>query len=161
MHTKIVGFHQDEECAWVAELSCGHTQHVRHAPPWELREWVTTDVGRRDMLGSELDCLFCEMAILPAGLVAYKETPAFSESSVPEALLRDHRTKPGVWAQIVVETGRLEYTCDRGSFVLKPGVLGVIEPDTPHHVRTLGSVRFHVVFMRAGALQQNDVDEQR
>ena len=25
---KIVGFHQDEERHWVADLECGHTQHV-------------------------------------------------------------------------------------------------------------------------------------
>jgi hypothetical protein len=28
-----VGYHQDEEQNWVAELSCGHQQHVRHRPP--------------------------------------------------------------------------------------------------------------------------------
>jgi hypothetical protein len=30
----IVGFHQDEHQDWVAELSCGHNQHVRHRPPF-------------------------------------------------------------------------------------------------------------------------------
>jgi hypothetical protein len=34
MKQKIVGFHQDEHADWVAELQCGHTQHVRHHPPW-------------------------------------------------------------------------------------------------------------------------------
>lgn len=28
---RIVGFHQDEGGDWVAELSCMHRQHVRHA----------------------------------------------------------------------------------------------------------------------------------
>jgi hypothetical protein len=27
---RIVGFHQDTEGDWVAELDCGHRQHVRH-----------------------------------------------------------------------------------------------------------------------------------
>ena len=29
MDKRIVGFHQDEEAHWVAELECGHNQHVR------------------------------------------------------------------------------------------------------------------------------------
>jgi hypothetical protein len=31
---------------WVAELECGHRQHMRHRPPFERREWVTTPEGR-------------------------------------------------------------------------------------------------------------------
>jgi len=31
---KIVDFHLDENLDWVAELECGHQQHVRHNPPW-------------------------------------------------------------------------------------------------------------------------------
>jgi len=44
---RIAGFHQDEEGDWVAELECGHSQHMRHDPPWQVRTWVTTDEGRR------------------------------------------------------------------------------------------------------------------
>lgn len=53
---KVVGFHQDEHGDWVADLACGHTQHVRHRPPWELRPWVTTEVGRRAHLGLVFQC---------------------------------------------------------------------------------------------------------
>jgi hypothetical protein len=56
---KISGFHQDEHGDWVAELECGHTQHVRHNPPWVLREWVTTAEGRGAHLGQELSCKKC------------------------------------------------------------------------------------------------------
>ena len=38
--TRLLGFHQDEDGHWVAELSCGHTQHLRHQPPWQNRAWV-------------------------------------------------------------------------------------------------------------------------
>ncbi|XOJ55260.1 DUF3565 domain-containing protein [Candidatus Pseudothioglobus sp. Uisw_016] len=31
----MTGFHLDEDNHWVADLSCGHTQHVRHNPPWQ------------------------------------------------------------------------------------------------------------------------------
>lgn len=57
---KIVGFHQDEHGDWVADLACGHTQHVRHRPPWELRSWVTTEDGRRAHLGLVLQCRKCD-----------------------------------------------------------------------------------------------------
>ena len=42
----IVGFHQDQEGDWVAELDCGHNQHVRHNPPWQERAWVLSSEGR-------------------------------------------------------------------------------------------------------------------
>jgi Protein of unknown function (DUF3565) len=56
---KIVGFHLDENLEWVAELECGHNQHVRHNPPWTNRHWVTTLEGRQQHLGTELPCLAC------------------------------------------------------------------------------------------------------
>jgi hypothetical protein len=58
----IVGFHQDEEGHWVADLACGHTQHVRHDPPWQSRPWVITEVGRASKIGSALECKKCEEA---------------------------------------------------------------------------------------------------
>lgn len=60
MKQKIVGFHRDDEGDWVADLRCGHTQHVRHRPPWQNRPWVTTETGRRSRLGIELECKKCE-----------------------------------------------------------------------------------------------------
>jgi Protein of unknown function (DUF3565) len=56
---KILGFHQDEHGDWVADLACGHTQHVRHNPPWEERPWVVTLAGRQSRLGWELGCKKC------------------------------------------------------------------------------------------------------
>ena len=57
---KIVGFHQDEEGHWVADLECGHTQHVRHDPPWINRPWTTTAEGRAATLGKCLVCKKCD-----------------------------------------------------------------------------------------------------
>jgi hypothetical protein len=56
---KIVGFHLDERGDWVAELTCGHQQHVRHNPPWIHRHWVTTPQGRLEHIGQELECSAC------------------------------------------------------------------------------------------------------
>jgi hypothetical protein len=60
MEQKITGFHQDEGNHWVAELACGHTQHVRHEPPWQNRPWTQTEEGRSRMLGQMLNCRKCE-----------------------------------------------------------------------------------------------------
>jgi hypothetical protein len=66
MKRRIVGFHQDAEQHWVADLECGHTQHVRHNPPWQVRPWVLREETRRDYLGVELDCVICDRAGLPS-----------------------------------------------------------------------------------------------
>ena len=60
----IVGFHRDEQGDWVAELECGHGQHVRHRPPWEMRPWVVTPEGRREHLGKVLRCKKCDEDVL-------------------------------------------------------------------------------------------------
>ena len=60
MQRPIAGFHQDAEQHWVAELACGHFQHVRHDPPWTLRPWVVTPEGRESALGQLLNCKKCD-----------------------------------------------------------------------------------------------------
>ena len=60
MKQPIVGYHRDEEDHWVAELACGHNQHVRHDPPWVSRPWVTSPDGRAAMLGYRLECKKCD-----------------------------------------------------------------------------------------------------
>lgn len=60
MQQPIVGFHQDDMSDWVAELACGHNQHVRHNPPWTHRPWVITPEGRAGVLGQMLGCLKCD-----------------------------------------------------------------------------------------------------
>lgn len=60
MNQKIIGFHQDELQDWVADLACGHTQHVRHDPPWQSRPWVISEQGRQEKIGFILDCVVCD-----------------------------------------------------------------------------------------------------
>jgi hypothetical protein len=60
MNRSISGFHRDDEGDWVAELECGHTQHVRHNPPWTNRPWVVSEEGRQQMLGKQLECKRCD-----------------------------------------------------------------------------------------------------
>jgi hypothetical protein len=65
MNQRITGFHQDDELHWVAELACGHNQHVRHNPPWTNRPWVVTPEGRAEKLGAVLDCRKCDAGAPP------------------------------------------------------------------------------------------------
>ena len=60
MKQPITGFHKDEVNHWVAELECGHNQHVRHDPPWQLRPWVETESGRKEHIGQTLECKKCD-----------------------------------------------------------------------------------------------------
>lgn len=147
----IVGFSQDEAGVWVAALECGHGQHVRHEPPWQLRPWVQNEEGRRAHLGLRLDCVKCSMPELPPGAERYKTIGPFSEGSIPAGLLSAHALKARVWGRIVVGAGQLRYVIERApevAFVLEPNVPGVVLPEEPHHIEVMGSVRFEVEFWR-------------
>jgi hypothetical protein len=65
VNQRITGFHQDDAHDWVAELACGHNQHVRHNPPWTNRPWVVTPEGRSQKLGAMLDCRKCNAGAPP------------------------------------------------------------------------------------------------
>jgi hypothetical protein len=84
MKQPIVGYHQDDEGHWVAELRCGHSHHVRHNPPWQVRDWVTTPEGRASRLGVELECAQCEQ-----NQSAHAHTVSPVAVSVSEALPAD------------------------------------------------------------------------
>ena len=149
--TTIAGFRQDSAGDWVAELTCGHARHMRHRPPFETRPWVESEAGRAQRLGAAIECALCEMPALPSGLRAYKRTATFTEDDVPAGLLRDHATKAGVWALIVLEAGTLEYTIEEPvrTFLLTPESPGVIPPVVRHRVTILGPVRFYLEFLSA------------
>jgi hypothetical protein len=74
MNRCIVGYHKDEEGDWVAQLECGHNQHVRHNPPWTNRPWVMTAEGRAEKLGAELNCKLCDHGVVPVELKADRES---------------------------------------------------------------------------------------
>ena len=63
MLRRIVSFHKDEaEAQWVADLECGHSVHVRHDPPWQVRPWVVSAGDRAAHVGTLLECTRCETA---------------------------------------------------------------------------------------------------
>jgi len=147
----ITGFALDDDGDPIAILSCGHRQHVRHNPPFINRPWVTTEQGRNSMLGKTLDCLRCDKLELPDNFVPYKQTPVFTEESVPAGLKKDHSTKAGVWAKIVVTEGKLRYHINalKTEMELSQDKIGIIVPEVLHSVEPLGTVRFFVEFYRA------------
>lgn len=60
MNQPIIGYHLDEHSDWVADLACGHGQHVRHHPPFFSRPWVLTPEGRARQVGQILLCKKCD-----------------------------------------------------------------------------------------------------
>lgn len=153
MERPITRFSYDDQGDPIAILSCGHPQHVRHNPPFTNRPWVTTEQGRNSMLGTLLNCVRCDKFELPERFVAYKRTPIFTEESVPAGLKKDHSTKVGVWAKIIVTEGKLRYRVDAlaTDMELSPDKLGIVVPEVLHSVEPLGMVRFFVEFYKASA----------
>lgn len=151
MRRAIVGFRQDEHEDWVADLDCGHRQHVRHRPPFIVRPWVEDAAGRESHLGTRLDCALCDRMEWPDGLAAYARTPEFDQDTVPRGLVSSHTTKTGVWARIHVLKGtilyRVEAPVDRCVRLGAPAT-GIVVPEVPHHVEPQGPVRFFVEFFR-------------
>lgn len=57
---RIIGFRQDVDQQWIAELECGHARHVRHDPPWQVFPWILHAKGRAEHIGTPLFCGRCE-----------------------------------------------------------------------------------------------------
>jgi hypothetical protein len=88
MKQKITGFHQDEECHWVADLECGHKQHMRHDPPWMDRTWVLTPEGRETRINTELDCKRCDSTGLAVGEAVRAAILKHARDAVEDAGIR-------------------------------------------------------------------------
>ena len=70
----------------------------------------------------------------------------FDESTLPAALRRKHRTKPGVWGVIRVLEGRLRYQVldPVSEVILDLSISGLVLPEVPHLVESLGPMRMQV-----------------
>ena len=150
MERAITGYHPDEEGDWVAELVCGHNQHVRHRPPFQMRPWVLDADGRAARLGSPLDCPLCDRAELPDALRFVRSTPVWDERTLPGGLRRTHRVAGGTWGRITVHEGRLRFRARTEpplDVVIGPDMTQAIPPDVEHDVTPLGVVRVSVDFL--------------
>ncbi|HEY1763034.1 MAG TPA: DUF3565 domain-containing protein [Acidimicrobiales bacterium] len=148
MRRAITDFHREND-DWVAELVCGHNQHVRHRPPFQERTWVLTALGRAARLGTPLACPLCDRAELPEGLRLIRTSPEWNAQTVPVGLRRAHRLATGTWGTIVVHEGTLEF-----SLASDPPLdtevtrhsIQPIPPDIDHGVQPKEHVRFFINF---------------
>jgi tellurite methyltransferase len=149
MQRAITGYHNDTVGDLVAELTCGHGFHMRHAPPMTSRPWTLTVEGRASMLGTSVECLRCDRLEFPSGFAAYKKTRTFDRTDVPSGLLVAHTTRTGIWAKIHVIEGTLRYYIEAPELpvqLLTPDVVGVVVAERPHRIEIDGQVRFYVEF---------------
>ncbi|RYZ14793.1 MAG: DUF1971 domain-containing protein [Alphaproteobacteria bacterium] len=84
----------------------------------------------------------------PTSVAPYRSTPVFDEHTLPQALRRDHRTKPGVWGVIRILSGRLKLVITETgeTRLLDPGAPGLLLPEQLHFVEVVGPVCMQVDF---------------
>lgn len=146
----IAGFHQDDEGAWVAELSCLHGQHIRHSPPFQNRPWVLTDAGRQEHLGTAINCPLCDRAELPGGLEVTRTAGPFDQDAIPPALRKDHFVGQGRWGCLRVVEGSVGFVMATEPPIerrLSAGDHQAIPPSIAHHLVVEGPAVVAVDFL--------------
>jgi tellurite methyltransferase len=146
----IENFRLDEQGDWVAELVCGHNQHVRHQPPFQLREWVTHAEGRRMHIGTLLPCPLCDRAELPDALRFERSSRTWTEDTLPAGLKKSHRLAAGTWGLIRVASGQLRFsakTIPELDIMVTSGMTQPIPPEVEHEVCAIGPVGFSIDFL--------------
>ena len=150
MQRGIVGFHQDEDGDWVAELSCLHNQHVRHHPPFQQRPWVLDESQRAARIGAELDCPLCDRAELPEGLRLARTAGPFEADTLPPGLRTAHRLAEQTWGCLRVEDGSVLFSMESEPPVrvrVEAGSRQPIPPGVRHALTVDGPVRLTVEFL--------------
>lgn len=142
-----MSFHRDGQGDWVAQLECGHRQHVRHRPPFQVRPWVQDERGRASRLGLPLGCPLCDRGELPEGLRPLRSM-TWDEDSLPAALCKEHRLGASTWGSLHVLSGRIRFlragaapTGTPVSSVVEAGASEGIPPGAPHRLEPAGPVR--------------------
>ncbi len=152
MIRSILGFHPDSDGDWVAELSCYHTQHLRHRPPFQQRPWVLDPAGRASRVGSDIDCPLCDRAELPDGLMILGRAGPWDQGSVPDALRHAHLTPEGWWGLLVVHDGGIGFQFKPDETPTAPvvhldaGAYQSIPPGVPHRLMVTGPVEVELQF---------------
>ncbi|MGK0173105.1 MAG: tellurite methyltransferase [Gammaproteobacteria bacterium] len=144
----IISFHQDAELDWMAQFPCGHRQHVRNYPPFNLRPQVLDTTTREERVGHTLACPLCERGEIPTKFVHFKRTPEFNEHTIPLGLRNAHATKTGIGAVIYVTQGALVYrdeVSEESALVHAPDTR-TIAPTRRHSVSPEGPLSLFVEF---------------
>lgn len=76
----------------------------------------------------------------------YSSSPIFDETTLPDALRREHRTKPGVWAILRMLEGEVKLIFTEPSRIetLSPDHPGLLRPDEPHYVEATQKLRMQI-----------------
>ena len=152
MERSITGFQLDEAGDYVARLDCGHRQHVRHRPPFEVRDWVLEETGRTERLGSLLECPLCDRCELPADARYDRRSPEWDEHSLPAGLRRGDGSGRGMWKVLTVHAGAVRLMIAGGKPAvseLGPGDSHPVPPGAEHEVELLGAARVSLEFYSA------------
>ena len=84
--------------------------------------------------------------VLPPGAVCTGSSPEFDATTVPEALLREHHTRPGTYGRLRILDGALRYVGAGDPVELAAGDDLVILPDEAHRVEPAADARFVIEF---------------
>ncbi|MEP2990278.1 MAG: DUF1971 domain-containing protein [Parasphingorhabdus sp.] len=81
---------------------------------------------------------------------AYKSTPVFDETTLPQALQEAHNTKAGTWGLLELISGELIYVIEESGNrrQMTAGDTQIIEPQQLHHVELVGPMQMQVHFFR-------------
>lgn len=86
--------------------------------------------------------------VLPKGVVQYA-TSRFNEQTLPDKLRTNHSTKAGVWGQLAVQSGQLQFRREgKADLLIEAGEAAVFAPQEVHSVDAPGQVEFEVRFFR-------------
>lgn len=93
------------------------------------------------------------MSPLTDTLVKYKTLSPWTETTLPETFRTKHNTKPGTWAKIIVQAGRLQYDAlNEAGDILSSDIITpkhtdfFVEPGAWHQVTPLESLSCFVEF---------------
>lgn len=147
MKRAMVAFDRDEYGDWLAWLDCGHTQHVRHQPPFIMREWVTTRQGRQAYLGHRLDCQRCNHFEFPDQLIFDGRGAIHHAENMPRDWRQDQCSAAGQWLAIDVMQGSLRYCAPDHDIdlILVRGVVGVVPPRILYSLQPAADTLFQLV----------------
>ena len=90
--------------------------------------------------------------------IAYGSSAIFDETTLPDALRNEHRTKAGTWGLLRVFEGEVLLVFRGGDGPIRVTVdhPAMIPPEAPHHVEIIGPMRMQVEFHRAPPLPASD-----
>lgn len=86
---------------------------------------------------------------LPPDLRLVRTTKEFDETSLPSGLRASHKVARGVWGNVVVRSGSVDFVFDDDPAThrtLESGATQPIPPERVHHLIVTGPVRLVVEF---------------